>query len=126
MDNSRYALGDCATILSHDLPATAQGNKIWHLQQAILSHCTCDLPIVATQKAAYLARMLNQGEHKQEFMFRNRGTMAYIGSSEALVDMSSIHRKAKNSGHLAWLLWRSAYLSMSVSMRNKMLILYHW
>ncbi|KAL1930238.1 hypothetical protein VTP01DRAFT_1392 [Rhizomucor pusillus] len=100
-----YALGDCATILSHDLPATAQ---------------------VATQKAAYLARMLNQGEHKQEFMFRNRGTMAYIGSSEALVDMSSIHRKAKNSGHLAWLLWRSAYLSMSMSMRNKMLILYHW
>lgn len=62
----------------------------------------------------------------EPFTFKNRGSMAYIGSSEALVDMSTVHQKAKRSGHLAWLLWRSAYLSMSVSIRNKMLIPLHW
>lgn len=52
--------------------------------------------------------------------------MAYIGTSEALLDMSSVHRSAKKSGRLAWLLWRSAYFSMSMNTRNKMLIAYHW
>jgi NADH dehydrogenase FAD-containing subunit len=61
-----------------------------------------------------------------EFEYKNRGMMAYIGSSEALVDMSSVHQLAKKSGHLSWLLWRSAYFSMSMNIRNKMLIPYHW
>lgn len=52
--------------------------------------------------------------------------MAYIGSYEAVVDMSAVHNWAKMSGHLSWLLWRSAYISKSVSIRNKMLIAYHW
>ncbi|CAM0137748.1 unnamed protein product [Umbelopsis sp. WA50703] len=106
-----YALGDCATIENLDLPATAQ---------------------VANQKATYLSKVLNKQAKKgvdyavEPFIFKNRGSMAYIGSSEALVDMSTVHQKAKRSGHLAWLLWRSAYLSMSVSLRNKMLIPLHW
>ncbi|KAI9255676.1 FAD/NAD(P)-binding domain-containing protein [Phascolomyces articulosus] len=106
-----YALGDCATIDNYDLPATAQ---------------------VATQKASYLAKVLNNDQGNinktppQSFMFKNRGKMAYIGSSEALVDMSSVHELAKQSGHLAWYLWRSAYLGMTFSVRNKMLIPYHW
>ncbi|KAI9285231.1 NDE1, mitochondrial external NADH dehydrogenase [Umbelopsis sp. AD052] len=109
--NNVYALGDCATIDGLDLPATAQ---------------------VANQKAIYLSNVLNKQVKKgsdylaKPFIFKNRGSMAYIGSSEALVDMSTVHQKAKRSGHLAWLLWRSAYLSMSVSIRNKMLIPLHW
>ncbi|KAG2175574.1 hypothetical protein INT43_001221 [Umbelopsis isabellina] len=106
-----YALGDCATIDNLDLPATAQ---------------------VANQKATYLSKVLNKQARKgadyavEPFIFKNRGSMAYIGSSEALVDMSTVHQNAKRSGHLAWMLWRSAYLSMSVSLRNKMLIPLHW
>ncbi|KAI9344455.1 FAD/NAD(P)-binding domain-containing protein [Pilaira anomala] len=106
-----YALGDCATIEGNDLPATAQ---------------------VATQKANYLRKVFNgiakkgYGVPVDEFEFKNRGMMAYIGSSEALVDMSSVHELAKKSGHLSWLLWRSAYFSMSMNIRNRMLIPYHW
>ncbi|RUP47384.1 FAD/NAD(P)-binding domain-containing protein, partial [Jimgerdemannia flammicorona] len=62
----------------------------------------CDLPAtaqVANQKAHYLGR----------------GAMAYIGNWEAVVDMSPVHRKAKEQGHLAWFFWRSSYLSMSAS-----------
>ncbi|KAI8981627.1 NDE1, mitochondrial external NADH dehydrogenase [Mycotypha africana] len=108
-----YALGDCATIKEYDLPATAQ---------------------VASQKAGYLVKALNaiakSGDYTEAdgkgFRFKNKGMMAYIGSYEALIDMSAVHNWAKMSGHLSWLLWRSAYLSKSVSIRNKLLIPYHW
>ncbi|KAI8100100.1 pyridine nucleotide-disulfide oxidoreductase-domain-containing protein [Halteromyces radiatus] len=100
-----FAIGDCATMKNQDLPLTAQ---------------------VATQKAMYLSKVLNGNGSIQEFEFRNRGMMAYIGGSEALVDMSSVHQGAKNSGRLAWLLWRSAYFSMSMSIRNRLLIPHYW
>ncbi|KAI8366172.1 hypothetical protein BD560DRAFT_401371 [Blakeslea trispora] len=104
-----YALGDCATIQDDELPATAQ---------------------VANQKAIYLVKVLNemakQQDFRNEFKFKNNGMMAYIGSYEALVDMSAVKKWAKMSGHLSWFLWRSAYISKSVSIRNKMLIAYHW
>jgi hypothetical protein len=32
--------------------------------------------------------------------------MAYIGSWEAVVDMSPVHKKATEGGHLAWFFWR--------------------
>lgn len=60
------------------------------------------------------------------FEFKNKGMMAYIGNYEALVDMSSVHQWAKKSGHLSWLVWRSVYLYKSMDIRNKMLVAYHW
>ncbi|CAO3612875.1 unnamed protein product [Cunninghamella echinulata] len=79
----------------------------------------------------FISIVLNQKKLKKNstpdiFKFKNRGMMAYIGKSEALVDMSPVHRNAKNSGTLAWLLWRSAYFSMSMSIKNKLLIPYYW
>lgn len=109
-----YALGDCATIKDHPLPQTAQ---------------------VANQQAIYLRKALNKLARRPElnftdvtkpFVFKNYGAMAYIGSWEAVVDMTSINNKAKESGTFAWVFWRSSYLTMSVSLRNKMLILMYW
>ncbi|KAI8066449.1 FAD/NAD(P)-binding domain-containing protein [Gongronella butleri] len=104
-----YAIGDCSTIDGQDLPATAQ---------------------VANQKALYLSRVLNRqikgDKPTEDFSFRNMGTMAYIGSWKAVVDMRSVHEKATEGGFLAWLFWRSSYLSMTVSTRNKLLIPMYW
>jgi len=109
-----YALGDCATIKDHELPQTAQ---------------------VANQQAIYLRKALNKlAKHPEKsladvtapFSFKNMGTMAYIGNWEAVVDMTKINEKAKESGNLAWIFWRSSYLTMSVSMRNKMIIPMYW
>lgn len=41
-----------------------------------------------------------------DFNFKNRGSMAYIGSWEAVVDMTPVHQKATEGGHLAWFFWR--------------------
>ncbi|KAF8923695.1 hypothetical protein BGZ58_002651 [Dissophora ornata] len=109
-----YALGDCATIKDHDLPQTAQ---------------------VANQQAIWLRKALNKLAKQPEksftdvtapFSFKNLGSMAYIGNWEALVDMTKINEKAKDSGRFAWIFWRSSYLTMSVSMRNKMIIPMYW
>ncbi|KAG9067145.1 hypothetical protein KI688_011926 [Linnemannia hyalina] len=109
-----YALGDCATIKDHELPQTAQ---------------------VANQQAIYLRKALNKLAKQPEksfadvtapFSFKNLGSMAYIGNWEAVVDMTKINENAKESGTLAWVFWRSSYLTMSVSMRNKMIIPMYW
>lgn len=52
--------------------------------------------------------------------------MAYIGSYEALIDMSAVRGWVEMPGQLSWILWRFAYFGKSVSIRNEMLIAYHW
>jgi NADH dehydrogenase FAD-containing subunit len=101
-----YAIGDCATIMNNDLPCTAQ---------------------VAKQKAKYLRAALNS-DHKSDggFTYRTAGSMAYIGGWKAIADIRVTDRSVKQRGWVAWLFWRSAYFSMAVSMRNKLLIPMYW
>lgn len=98
-----FAIGDCAKIEGSSLPATAQ---------------------VASQQATYLAKRLNKGdiEDGPEFKFRNLGSMAYLGSWRAIHQSSADELK----GWPAWVLWRTAYLTKSMSIRNKLLIPVYW
>ncbi|GKT88101.1 hypothetical protein Ct61P_05951 [Colletotrichum tofieldiae] len=107
-----YSIGDCSVLESGTLPATAQ---------------------VASQQAVYLAKTLNKvaalggvepGDEKQTkpFKFRNLGTMAYLGSWRAIHQSSADELK----GRAAWILWRCAYLTKSMSIRNKILVPVYW
>ena len=97
-----FALGDCATMEDSPYPATAQ---------------------VASQEAGWLAKRLNKGDiDGQEFTYRDLGIMAYVGNWNAIVQ-SQGHGV---SGRAAWLVWRGAYLTKSVSWRNKVLIPVYW
>lgn len=99
-----YAIGDCAVVQGHAYPATAQ---------------------VASQQAAYLAKRINakaaHGEGKS-FSFRNWGTMAYLGGWRAIHQSQADELK----GRAAWILWRTAYLTKSMSIRNKLMIPVYW
>lgn len=97
-------IGDCAvTENDSTLPKTAQ---------------------VASQQAAYLAKQLNRGilGAQRPFRFRNWGTMAYLGNWKAIHQSSADELK----GWTAWLLWRTAYLTYSMSVRNKIMVLVYW
>lgn len=99
-----YALGDCATLESMDLPATSQ---------------------VAQQEGRYLARLLNnsaEGKPYKPFRYRHYGMLAYIGSNRALADLASV----KGKGFSTWLFWRSTYLTKLVSWKNKVLVVFDW
>ncbi|CAG8499156.1 835_t:CDS:10 [Diversispora eburnea] len=47
------------------------------------------------------------------FVFRNLGSMAYIGKKEAVVDLTPMSERAKEGGTIAWLFWRSSYFTMT-------------
>ncbi len=97
-----FALGDCASSSAGALPATAQ---------------------VATQQGKYIASLFNSAyASEKKFKFDNKGSMASIGSNKALIDSPV----KKESGALAWVLWRSAYTIMSMSWRNRFLVPANW
>lgn len=102
--NDVYAMGDCAMMENIPQPATAQ---------------------VASQKADWLGKALNKGgpHPGQPFKYRNLGTMAYLGDWKAILQPES---GANLSGLSAFLVWRGAYLTKSVSWRNKVLIPVYW
>ncbi|KAG6334706.1 hypothetical protein ID866_4385 [Astraeus odoratus] len=111
VDQDVWAIGDAAIIKTAVLPATAQ---------------------VANQKAIYLSKKLNkivrEKEHTQPFEFYNQGSLAYLGDWKAIYDRSGAESgiKAREKGRVAWLLWRSAYFTMTLSLRNKILVPTYW
>lgn len=114
-----WAIGDAATIEGKPLPATAQGMCWFRLE--VVPHS----PQVANQKGKYLARQLNrivrEQDYSKPFVFKNLGTLAYVGDWKALYQPGSGDSgfMQKESGRIAWLLWRSAYFTMTLSWRNK-------
>jgi NADH dehydrogenase len=112
-----FAIGDNAMLETAAPPMTAQA---------------------ASQEAKWLADRFNRRnlETVPGFSFRNMGMMAYIGSSNALMQIP--HEKKESGrrskpylpegvrGRAAWLLWKVAYLSMSISWRNRVRILFRW
>ncbi|OCL02786.1 nucleotide-binding domain-containing protein [Glonium stellatum] len=98
-----FALGDCAILEGTTYPATAQ---------------------VASQKAEWLAKHLNQSDvDKNSFTWKNMGVMAYVGNWNAIMQSGG---GGNVSGRAAWVLWRGAYLTKSVSWRNRILIPIYW
>jgi len=99
-----YAMGDCSVVEGAPLPATSQ---------------------VAQQQGKYLAQALNRRGRKQPvepFEYHHLGMLAYVGSNKALADLQNF----KGRGLATWLFWRSAYLSRSVSVKNKVLVMFDW
>ena len=98
-----FALGDCGIIESTSYPATAQ---------------------VASQKAFWLAKRLNKSDIESSgFTYKDLGTLAYIGNWNALFQGG---RGGRLQGYLAWIIWRGAYITRTVSWRNKILVPVYW
>ncbi|KAL7819454.1 FAD/NAD(P)-binding domain-containing protein [Trichoderma aethiopicum] len=109
-----FVIGDCA-VNEHDrsLPKTAQ---------------------VAAQQAGYLAKHLNKATQNgsldsvdvsstwKPFKFRNWGTLTYLGGWKAIHQSSADELR----GWVAWVVWRGAYLTRSMSLRNKMMVPVYW
>ncbi|KAL6909154.1 pyridine nucleotide-disulfide oxidoreductase domain-containing protein [Trichoderma evansii] len=105
-----FVIGDCAVVEGNEsLPKTAQ---------------------VASQQAAHLARQLNKSTDNsidvksawKPFKFRNWGTLTYLGGWKA------IHQSSADTlrGWVAWIVWRGAYLTRSMSVRNKLMVPVYW
>lgn len=98
-----YVIGDCAVIEDkRSLPKTAQ---------------------VASQQAKHLAQRLNRGDAgERPFSYRDWGTLTYLGGRKAIHQSSADNLR----GWVAWVLWRGAYLTASMSVRNKIMVPVYW
>lgn len=121
-----WSMGDCSFM---KLPATAQ---------------------VASQQGRYLGRLFNsladdfysfeQGEISRDdmerkiesakkFQYFHFGSFAYIGSSEAIAQVSMDEKgekKLTSAGAMTFFLWRSVYFSKLLSYKNRFLVLTDW
>lgn len=102
-----YALGDNAMLETGAPPATAQATS---------------------QEAKWLATRLNRGDlaTAPPFSFHNMGTMAYIGDARALMQFPQEQGSGHLTGRTASFVWKSAYLTMSISWRNKLRVGFRW
>ncbi|MCM1368800.1 MAG: NAD(P)/FAD-dependent oxidoreductase [Candidatus Amulumruptor caecigallinarius] len=104
-EDSLYAVGDIALMISEKYPKG-------HPQMAQ----------PAIQQARNLAKNLNAGEFKHEFIYKDKGSMATIGKKKAVADLSF----ASFSGLFAWLIWLAIHLISILGMRNKLSVMTSW
>mmetsp|Transcript_109028 Transcript_109028/g.326101 ORF Transcript_109028/g.326101 Transcript_109028/m.326101 type:complete len:460 (-) Transcript_109028:33-1412(-) len=97
-----FALGDCAAIDGYWVPQTAQ---------------------VANQQGQHLASDLNNQTMKP-FKFRSKGTMAYLGSNNAI--MSKLPGLRRLTGFFAFVGWRFTYWFLQLSIRNRFMLSTDW
>lgn len=117
-----FAIGDVSVLETGQLPATAQ---------------------VANQEGKWLGKRFNKGDlEMQTFTFKNMGVMTYLGNWKAImqsgtgseikgyVDVPNPNSfedgEANRDRWAAWIIWRGAYLTQTISIRNKLLIPIYW
>ena len=60
------------------------------------------------------------------FEYTHQGSLAYIGSEKAVADIAWLSGNIASGGTLSYLFWRSAYISMCFSTRNRILVCVDW
>ncbi|KAL1969288.1 hypothetical protein VTN77DRAFT_9480 [Rasamsonia byssochlamydoides] len=60
------------------------------------------------------------------FQYSHQGSLAYIGKERAVADISWLSGNIASGGTMTYLFWRSAYLSMCFSVRNRVLVATDW
>lgn len=71
-------------------------------------------------------RKLRRVKDIKPFHYSHQGSLAYIGSEKAVADVSWWNGNVAAGGTMTYYFWRSAYLSMVFSTRNRLLVLNDW
>ncbi|RDA86265.1 hypothetical protein CP532_5086 [Ophiocordyceps camponoti-leonardi (nom. inval.)] len=80
----------------------------------------------AAEEIESLERQLRKIKDIKPFRYSHQGSLAYIGSEKAVADVSWWNGNLATGGSMTYLFWRSAYLSMCFSTRNRVLVLVDW
>jgi NADH dehydrogenase len=72
--------------------------------------------------AARNVMRLMRGQQTDAFRYRNKGDLAAIGRSHAIVDLGKVHF----SGRPAWLFWLTLHIMYLVGFRNRLSVLLQW
>lgn len=83
-------------------------------------------PAEISAEIAEYERKLRRIKDIRPFKYSHQGSLAYIGSDKAVADISWLDGNFASGGRLTYLFWRSAYLSMCFSARNRILVINDW
>ncbi|ODV82711.1 hypothetical protein CANARDRAFT_30628 [[Candida] arabinofermentans NRRL YB-2248] len=133
-DDSIYALGDCTFTKNAPTAQVAhqQGiyladyfNKLSKIdefkQLSILNSDNSELQEKFLKKSIRYTTML------KPFIYNHTGSLAYIGSERAVADLSwNNWSTIALGGSLTFLFWRSAYVSMILGTKSKLLVCGDW
>ncbi|MCJ1442977.1 MAG: NADH:ubiquinone oxidoreductase [Stictis urceolatum] len=73
-----------------------------------------------------LQKRLRRVKQIGPFEYSHQGSLAYIGSEKAVADVSWLSGNIASGGTMTYLFWKSAYLNMCFSMRNRVLVVLDW
>ncbi|KXX75546.1 External alternative NADH-ubiquinone oxidoreductase, mitochondrial [Madurella mycetomatis] len=80
---------------------------------------------ISRQIAEY-ERQLRRIKDVKPFQYSHQGSLAYIGSEKAVADVPWFNGNVAAAGTLTFFFWRSAYISMCFSTRNRLLVINDW
>lgn len=116
-------------IVEPDLSIPGRLNVFVAGDQALFTHQTGQpLPgtaPVAMQQGRYLARLIRRelaGKPRVPFRFADKGQMATIGRSRAVLEIG----KLKLSGFVAWLVWLVVHIYYLTGFKNRLLVVMQW
>ncbi|KAH0602811.1 uncharacterized protein H6S33_008461 [Morchella sextelata] len=72
------------------------------------------------------SKAISKVKQLSPFEYSHQGSLAYIGMDKAVADITWFNGNLASGGSLTYLFWRSAYLSMCFSTRNRVLVLMDW
>jgi NADH dehydrogenase len=76
----------------------------------------------------YVARVIDaevrgvRGARAQGFHYRDKGSMATVGKSRAVVELGRLHF----GGLAAWLAWMALHVTVLIGFRNRLAVLSSW
>lgn len=116
-------------IVEPDMSVKGHSNVFVAGDQSCFTHQT-ERPLpgtapVAMQQGRYLARMIRgelAGKPRQPFHFVDKGQMATIGRSRAIVEVG----RFKLAGFPAWLMWLVVHIYFLTGFKNRLLVVLQW
>ena len=116
-------------LVEPDLSVKGHKNVFVAGDQACFTHQT-GKPLpgtapVAMQQGRYLARTIRRelaGKARQPFRFEDKGQMATIGRSRAIVQIGRLSM----AGFPAWLLWLVVHIYYLTGFKNRLLVVLQW
>lgn len=130
-DDSIYAIGDCTFTPN---PPTAQ---VAHQQGEYLGEHFNKLAKIdelnylitnSTDDSTKYSKRLERAEKAiKPFEYDHQGALAYVGSERAVADLHwGSWSTVALGGTMTFFFWRTAYVSMLLSIRNKILVVTDW
>jgi NADH dehydrogenase len=107
-----FVVGDMAAAKSADtglaVPGVAQGG--------------IQMGRFAGRTIAAEARGGLTGARRSPFVYRDKGSMAVIGKTKAVVQLG----RYKGGGFIAWLVWGGIHIAFLIGFRNRLQVLFSW